>query len=504
MRGEVNRATTMEALRSTQTSTVVRHGERVYPGLIARLLLPRDEHSGAYVHDALPSQGAPPAPSAPSNAALGANDAAVSLDQTGVSLELPAEIWGEVMQFSSRDDVLNLRASSRELQSQADLLITELLLDHTDAIVAFADSGAFPCVETLHLHYADNRSLRRLSARMAANPDCRLAITLLESFERLGASGVIALHCPQVSRLTITGALFENTEALRTLQRCPFPVDLDGYFSTEALASTARIPTLRKLCVHARDVNDEIASWFSGHAALQSIDVCVAPGFSSRGIGYLMTLPRLRSLRMQYNGALRQIDAGQAEAMAASTTLEALYIVQHMPYQARYRQPFSEAGLIALAQSRTLKTLTIPTGDAMHRIADMTALEDLTLSGGSSNVYAIDVPFAERLCQMPNLRVLWLDTTRFDGDAMRTIFAHSAVRTLRIKVQHGITRQEMDALLNNTLIQELLIDRNTAHGLFVDNHNDLLSHATLVRLRIGDRWYGRASGVSPLSLISRA
>ena len=405
------------------------------------------------------------------------------------ALELPTEIWGEVMQFSSRHDILNLRATGSELKSLADEAITEITLARPGTISAFANSHAFPCVETLRLRYADNQSLHNLAARLTAQPHRRFALELLESFECLKPTALLALNRLPVSSLTITRALYEDTEALRVLQQCPFSVDLDGYFSRGALASVARIPKLRTLVVHARDVSDECARWFSGHPALQSIDFAATASFTSRGVGYLTTIPGLRSLRVQYSGPISPIEAREAHALAVSPTLEALHIVQDVPYERRRAQPFSAEGLIALTHSQTLKTLSMPTGANLQQVAAMTSLEHLTLSGGADDAFPIDAQFALGVCSMRNLQSLWLDTVHFDADALQIIFANIAVRTLRVKIQHGIAQNEMAALLSNSKLQALQIDRNTAHAISVSNQRDLLGHPTLARLRIGGTWY---------------
>ena len=386
--------------------------------------------------------------------------------------ELPNEIWGEIANFSLRNDILNLRTVNRDVRMQADRMITELTLRSSQALIDFAYTDGFKHIKTLHLRQTDGAALILLANRLTTHPRSNLVIDIAEChvglFDALLALGALSLGALRLKGVYVTpevvGALAEST----------FPITLTGYMTREELMNAARIPTLVELAVSSAQFSDDVALSFTAHPALQRLSFPVNQSFSSTGLSYLAAMPDLRSLRVYDTVFMANaISATTARRLAAQGTLESLSIQTRM-------EPLSDACLSALSNSRTLKSLGISLSSGIHHVTRMAALEHLTLDGSCFGSRPMDVPTAHLIGAMPTLNALQLERITFHRDAFRTLIWHLRAETLSLTTM-SVEEDGVVALLANTQLTSLsFVDVRIAPAHLVA----LCQHATLERLTI--------------------
>ena len=85
---------------------------------------------------------------------------------------LPNDVWSCITPFSPREDLLNLRITSKELNIQADKAIHSLCITPHN-LQDYIHSNSFRCVKTLTIRGLDREVLDVLTAYLASHPHSR-------------------------------------------------------------------------------------------------------------------------------------------------------------------------------------------------------------------------------------------------------------------------------------------------------------------------------------------
>ena len=337
------------------------------------------------------------------------------------STDLPAEIWGEIARYSSRDDILNLRSTCAAIKPEADTAVSTMTLQGSDRLRAFTHSGSFRHLTLLRLVDVDDASLHHFTMALMRHPRNNLTLEIENSHQGV-ARGLAALSEVPLAQLRLQNVyLIESV--LAALERCPFPIALSGYFCTEEFVGAVRIPTLRQLTSPSTEFDDAIAQAFAQHRGLRVLSLSACDNLTSRGMADLARIPTLQALSIDESLFWAcPIDATAARALAANPTMERLSIPSGK------RAP-SEETVAELSKSRTLKRLEISVCNGTHRLADLVSLEDLTLYGGR-NGPSISVPIAQAVARLPNLHTLCLNATEFAAGALNTLLAECRAKHL--------------------------------------------------------------------------
>jgi hypothetical protein len=91
----------------------------------------------------------------------------------------------------------------------------------------------------------------------------------------------------------------------------------------------------------------------------------------------------------------------------------------------------------------------------MHRLADMTSLERLTLCGSRTGT-SVSVNLARVVARLPNLHTLRFDATVFATNALRVLLEHCHAKHLHLE-RVALQREEVVALLGNPHIKVLTL-----------------------------------------------
>ena len=429
----------------------------------------------------------------PSAASHAASHAASIALPVVIPQVLPSELWTEIADFSSRQEILNLRAISREVKAFVDPTVTTVTLRGSKNASDFANSCEFQNIRRLSLIGVSTACLRHVTERLAANPRPELMM----SVEKCEASLTHVLA--GLSALPLASLSLDNYHPLslidvRMLIGCNFPLDLSTSFLYDGLLEAANIPNLRSLRVQLADVDDVIATWFSAHPTLENIRFCASDGFTARGMENLAALSKLRSLFVEFMGEPNVIDVAAATALAANPKLEVLKISQFMfSMMPRRFEPFSAESFQALCASQSLQTLTIPVVSGMQYLADLPKLGVLELHGKFSACPTITTATARSFMTLPNLQSLKLDTVRFEPEALSIYLAGTSAKHLALN-EIALDENAVTALRSNPHLETLsIVSGRTAAVLPAQRVRALLTHPTLQRLSVDGVVYGRLS-----------
>lgn len=387
------------------------------------------------------------------------------------SVDLPAEIWGEIARFSAREDILNLRRASTALRMDADIAVSTLTLSGAAQLHAFTDANCFKHVTTLRLIDIDNNSLHHFASQLAAHPRNTLTLEIQNSYQGV-SRGLAALQGVPLSMLRLENVYLIDA-VVAALKECLFPVELKGYLSAEEFVAATHIPTLRMLTSPSTEFDDAIAQSFSLHPTLQVLSLHAGENLSPRGIAYLAQMPALRALSIDESYLFaKPIDVMAARALAANQTIENLSIPSSI------RGP-SEESFAALSKSSSVKMLEISVCHGMHRLADMVSLAHLALCGSRESP-PISTDVASVISSMPHLHTLRLNATHFAAGALHTLL--KSCRATNVIIQRVPLRlEEVAALLKNRHISVLTLVETGASSELLSS---LLRHPTLKRLSV--------------------
>jgi hypothetical protein len=233
------------------------------------------------------------------------------------------------------------------------------------------------------------------------------------------------------------------------LQQCSFPVEVSGYFCRDEFVVASRIPTLKSLISSSTDFDDAVARCIAGHQALQILSVQASENLTSRGMTALARMPALQALMVEQGYFPAQpINAIAARALASNRTLERLSIASRI-------QALSDEAFSCLSECSNLKMLEISVCGGMHRLADMTSLERLTLCDSRSGT-SVSIDLARVVARLPNLHTLRLDTTAFATGALRVLLERCHAQHLHLE-RVALQREEVVALLGNAHIKVLVL-----------------------------------------------
>ena len=363
------------------------------------------------------------------------------------SAYLPAEIWGEIARFSSRKDILILRSTSTSVKFEADAAISTMTLAGTDALRAFTHARCFSHITTLRLVDIDDASLHDFATHLATHPRHDLTLEIENSYRGV-ARGLGSLSAVPLAMLRLHNVyLIDSVRA--ALGKCPFPIALSGYFGAGEFVAATRIPTLRTLISPSTEFDDAVAHLVASHQALQVLSVQASDNLTSRGIADLAQMPALQALSVDQSFFMaRPIDAITARALAANRTLERLSIASGI--QAPSEETFS-----FLSESSSLKMLEISVCHGMHRLADITSLERLTLCGSRTGP-SVSTDLARVVARMPNLHTLRLHATGFATGALRVLLENCRSENLHLQ-RVALLREEVAALLANPHVKVLTL-----------------------------------------------
>ena len=405
-------------------------------------------------------------------AAIAGTEAVAHLSRTDDQVALPNEIWGEIASFSSRKDILNLRTTCLALKAEAETAVTTLSLLGNDDLLNFINTQGFRHVKLLRLLGIDGAGLQHLGRHLLAHPRHDLTIDIAEGAYHGLEQGLMSLQGVPLAGLQLSTSV--NEPVCRSLMACAVPIALRGFFSRQELTAASRLTSLTKLATHSRYFDDDVATSFSSHTALQSLLLQASEEFTSAGVERIAQIETLRELSIQegiYSAA--PIDAAAAAALAANPCLELLRFHTSI-------QPFSEATLRALAASRSLKRIAISSGRGLHHLARIASLEHIKLSGRCDVPGVIDVTSARALAGMSTLRCFSVAAARFEGDGLFVMLRDCMAEALHL-TDMPLDNVAVSGLLANVHVRELSLV-NT--GQTAEETAALSCHPTLTRLHI--------------------
>ena len=387
---------------------------------------------------------------------------------------LPKEIWGEVIGFSARTDILNLRATNIELRAEADATITALHIDGTRGAEALPTLRTFGHLQSLALYDLDDRRLASLASSLQGQPPESLRVSLMSS------TGTVSPALSALAALPLFSLLLGDFHAIHeqsvvALNACTYPILIVGAKSDEELRAAAQIPTLSVLSCMAVPFHDEAAALFSSHQKLQYLLISASSQLSSAGIVRIAEMAALRHFGLVQADIMEsRLNASAASALAASPTLQNLFIDTG-------RQSLSQATVQALSHSRTIVTLRLPVGAGLHHLENMHTLETLILDG-SANKPPITMQTASAIAHLPKLSSLMLRSALFEEDALAALLQECTATKLDFR-DTIITPDAVDALLSNSRLREVKLERST---LSAANLVVLSNHPTLTALTVDD------------------
>jgi len=406
----------------------------------------------------------------------------------------PNDSWRSITAFSSRKDVLNLRAANRDLYIQADQALTVITLRRWH-VEAFINSPGFNHVKTLCIEHPDNESLARLATHLEAHPRRGLALRLssnaisspnsLPGGYQISADTMARLNGLPLAALHIDKVLgFRSDDVLDALATCPFPVDLAGVFSRDALMAASRIAKLRTLTIGGMEFDDGLARMFSTHSALEAISVGTSRDVSSAGVIALASIPTLRTLCVDLWTDIVQIDAASASAIAANPALNTLKVTEG--------QGLSEESFAALSPSQNLTTLHVHFREGMLELGNMASLRHLAFTPSTwAPPVKMDVASAASIARLPALETIILPNMKSEIGALAAILTSSPAHTITFEGYYDFDQEELAALQANTHVRELIFKKG---GMNHDTIDAMLQHPTLERVRIMARELRRIPG----------
>jgi len=411
--------------------------------------------------------------------------------------DLPNEIWGEIARFASRESVLNLRAASVSLKTEAETAITSMTVSSSANLRAFAETRSFNHLHTLHIDHADNASLQHFVAHFSerfysglepiesathamrdtaprtSDPVFGLTITM-----RYG-QGDLTDALIKLSTLPLAGLRLNNiypleTPALAALARSRFPIEISGRFDRDKLVALSAIPTLAALHTNAMHFDEAVARLFSSHPALHSLTLGAVHYLSARSVEYLAGIRGLRKLHFEETlYPSNPISYEAAIALGANPVLHTLRIRSS-------NSPLSDDSFFALSRTTGIKTLEVSVGPGMRHLGNMTTLENLSLDGRSATVPLINVASARAIASLPHLRSLTFSSCRFDDATWQALLDGSHFETLQLYNQ-PVPANAVTALLENTSVRELTIENGWNDPSLTAA---LANHPTLTKLTI--------------------
>ena len=402
------------------------------------------------------------------------SDVPATAPTLAIRVGLPNEIWGEIASFSSRKDILNLRATSSAMTVEAEWAVSTVKLEGSLELRAFSDACRFNNIKTLHLVDVDNAGLIYFAHALTLHPRSDLTIKVENSYWGV-AMGLDALSAAPLAKICLDN-VFLIESVTDALANCTFPIELTGYYSRDEFVAASRIATLTSLSTSSNEFNDDMAMLFASHTAVQNLSLCACASseLTGQGIAHLAAIPSLRTLCIsEVLNRVHPITLASASALATNETLQSLDIVSSF-------EPMLEASFFALSRSQTLQTLSISTCAGMEALAHMTSLHDLALSGRCFTSPPISAPVARAISRMPALRTISFDTVHFEVGALRIMLIACAATTVRFK-HANFEHDDIMALLDNVQARALTL----VNVRVMPAHLSLLlAHPTLQQLTI--------------------
>jgi len=410
---------------------------------------------------------------------------------------VPSNVWRSITAFSSRREVLNLRATNRDLYAQADQALTTITLLPSQ-IGAFINSPGFNHIKALCIEHPDDDSLTRLSTHLEAHPRRGLTLTLSSDAVDIrdcdiGANSLVRLMGLPLTALHIDGVLgFGSDDALDALATCPFPIDLAGGLSRGALVAASRIAQLRALAISGMAFDDTLARMFSTHPSLEAISVGASRGISSAGVIALASIPTLRTLCVDLWTDIEQIDAASASAIAANATLATLKVTEG--------QGLSEESFAALSRSQSLTTLHVRFREGMLELGNITSLRHLAFTPSTwAPPIKMDAVSAASIARLPALETITLPNMTSEPGALTAIFKRSPAHTITFEGNYDFDQGELAALQANTHVRALIFKKGSLRQGMIDA---MCRHPTLERVCIMRRELHRIPGQALLTDVS--
>lgn len=399
---------------------------------------------------------------------------------------LPDDAWSTVGEFLSREDVLRLRTTDRDMRAVMDPSIPSLTLSSA-CLAAFIGSAGFQSVTTLRVGSLDGAELRALIAHLAAHP--RPGMTLRFDGARMEWD---AATLAELSALRLGGLALRLRSAvsdeLAALVPCGYPIDLEMRDATrEALGAAANLPTLRRLTSSAVGMDEHLAQRFATRGVLEALALRIDARVSPRTLQTLAAIPSLRECYLNARNA-PDIDVATARAFAANACLENLTIVSN-------GAGLDEDGFAALSRSRSLTTLRVPLRTGMLSLADMTSVSTLVFGGRGTFPYAmLDVATARSIAALPALDSIAFPIMNREAGALTPILKDGTARRLAFSWVTAwgnddfLRPDERAALAANQRLQALSFHQGDLHGPDLDV---VLRHPTIEYVKSGGTEYRR-------------
>ena len=401
------------------------------------------------------------------------------------TIELPHEIWGEIASFSLRTDILNLRATSTALQSQADTAITTMTILAAPALRAFSDAAGFQHVDTLSIDVVDHAATDYFAQSLAVRPRLGLTLDVMHGFANL-TSTLTKLSAVPLAGLVLRSPNLDD-QVLHALRHFRAPITLIGRFAIHQFAALSHIPTLTELLLLSPNIDEAAAEQLSSHGALRSLALPLMPELTPQCIallGHIVSLREWRLTEMVYEYC--PLSTSVAQALAENRWLEKLVIKT-------YTQPVSRACFHALSTSQTLKKLEISVCEGLERLGHLETLEHLHLNGRCRGSPPINQQTAASLAKLVKLRSLVIVGAQFTPGALSTLLTVSPASTLYLK-SVSLTDDHLNALIDNGSLRVLtLVDIALTQAQVAT----LWAHPQLVKLRIaGNRHHALPSVIA--------
>ena len=466
---------------------------------------------------------------------------------------LPNDIWTSVTAFLPLQDVVNLRATSKEINVQVDAAISTLKVRGVD-LERFLNSSSLKHIKTLCLEDIRIDQLRLLAQHLHARPGPKLNLTLQGHYET-NAAGLQPLTELPLATLALNG--FSPHSAPATLTACAFPLALSGTFSRETLLAAVSIPTLDALTTDALYLDADIARRLATHPALRLLSIedawhaaeplkalATCP-FSVEVSGHLSAdvlmaaagIPTLKKLVTVCFGMNVEIAAGLSkltalhmlafvmhhqtppqtlQLLAAIPSLRALSVedfdygifdpgifdvdsVHILASNANLETlttdnlSITEESFNVLSQAQTLTTLSTSLRSNMLALGNMQFLRNLTFNNPLCVHVSttLDAASAQSIASLSALRSISFPAMLHSGDALASIFEKTNATTIAFTGDVKFFPNALSALTANNKLKSLTF---TQCELTPEVHYAALHHPTIDRVVLHDTAFRRRPG----------
>jgi len=393
---------------------------------------------------------------------------------------LHKDLWGEIAKFSSRNDVLRLRSTGKDMATWVDKSLTGIEVSADDApamLRVLGNATNLKHISTLRITACHDGNLPLLISALVGLPHARLHIAISRdrwSWDAFSEGGLVHLRkiAPASLRLSDIGAL--SVGIAEVIAGLNYPIHLsatsDGSVPKNVLDILARTQRLVSLVIKADGMSDDVAQVLGAHPTLCELRiVSLWPmSITDRALAALASSSTLKTLDFC---TTEDFGPTAMAALAINHQLEKLRL-------GGMYHSFDESLAAALSRNNTLKEIDIQLKNGCGHLAKMTSLEHLTIRG------VITLDDARQFAAHAHLKTLYIHRTAIYAGALAVIVS---CRVAHLKLEDDVTEnlltdEDVDALLENKTLRSLAMHLRFDQIRSVGHAIRLAAHPTLGEL----------------------